>query len=59
MAISDASDLVARPFAEPVWLDLSLAWRRDGYLSRANRAFVEFLGQLHPEQQIPTPGLDD
>jgi DNA-binding transcriptional LysR family regulator len=43
MAIADASDLVARPFAEPVWLDLSIAWRKDGYLSRANRAFVDFL----------------
>ena len=55
MAISDASDLVARPFAEPVWLDLSIAWRRDGYLSRANCAFVEFLGQLHPTREIHPP----
>ncbi|WP_432697304.1 LysR family transcriptional regulator [Marinobacterium sp. YM272] len=43
MAISDATDLVARPFEDPVWLDLSIAWRREGYLSRANRAFVDFL----------------
>ncbi len=43
MAISDAADLVARPFEQQVWLDLSIAWRRDGYLSRANRAFVDFL----------------
>lgn len=43
MAISDASDLVARPFEEQVWLDLSIAWRKEGYLSRANRAFVDFL----------------
>ena len=43
MVVAEDADLVARPFTEPVWLDLSLAWRRDGYLSRANRAFVEFL----------------
>ncbi|MFW1676536.1 LysR family transcriptional regulator [Pontibacter sp. JAM-7] len=43
MVIADEPELVARPFAEPVWLDLSIAWRRDGYLSRANRAFLEFM----------------
>ncbi|MBV1787373.1 LysR family transcriptional regulator [Marinobacterium sp. D7] len=43
MVIAEDADLVARPFSEPVWLDLSIAWRRDGYLSRANRAFVDFL----------------
>lgn len=48
MAVADDSDLVARPFADPVWLDLSLAWRRQGYLSRANQAFVEFLKQQPP-----------
>jgi DNA-binding transcriptional LysR family regulator len=35
--------LVAVPFDEPVYLDLSLAWRRGGYLSRADRAFVEYI----------------
>ncbi len=45
MVVDEDADLVARPFDDPVWLDLSLAWRRDGYLSRANQAFVEFLKQ--------------
>lgn len=35
--------LVAVPFDEPVFLDLSLAWKRGGYLSRADRAFVEYI----------------
>jgi DNA-binding transcriptional LysR family regulator len=35
-------DLVAVPFSEPVYLDLSLAWKKGGYLSRAERAFVEY-----------------
>lgn len=43
MVLRDDPDLVAVPFSEPVWLDLSIAWRRDGYLSRANRAFVDFV----------------
>ncbi|MCG7899815.1 MAG: LysR substrate-binding domain-containing protein [Candidatus Thiodiazotropha lotti] len=36
-------DLVAVPFSEPVHLDLSLAWKKEGYLSRADRAFVEYI----------------
>ena len=43
MAIQDEPELIARPFAKPVWLDLSIAWRKDGYLSQANRTFVDFI----------------
>lgn len=43
MVIEEDTDLIGLPFDEPVWLDLSVAWRRDGYLSRANQAFVDFL----------------
>ena len=35
--------LVAIPFEQPVFLDLSLAWKRSGYLSRADSAFVDFI----------------
>lgn len=35
--------LVAISFDEPVFLDLSLAWKRGGYLSRADRAFVDYI----------------
>ncbi len=35
--------LVAVSFDEPVFLDLSLAWKRGGYLSRADRAFVDYI----------------
>ncbi|MET0061977.1 MAG: LysR family transcriptional regulator [Candidatus Thiodiazotropha endolucinida] len=37
------NDLVAVPFDEPVFLDLSLAWKKGGYLSRANQAFIDFV----------------
>lgn len=43
MVIRDEPALVARPFEQAVILDLSLAWRKGGYLSRANRTFIEFL----------------
>lgn len=43
MVIQPDDQLVTRPFTEPVWLDLSIAWRKDGYLSMANRAFRDFV----------------
>lgn len=36
-------DLVAIPFETPVHLDLSLAWKRGGYMSRADGAFVDYV----------------
>jgi DNA-binding transcriptional LysR family regulator len=35
--------LVGVPFEEPVYLDLCLAWKRGGYLSHADRAFVGYI----------------
>lgn len=43
VAIQDDDDIITRPFAEPFFIDLSLAWRRDSYLSRANQVFREFV----------------
>lgn len=43
MVVADDPTLVARSFAEPVWLDLCIAWKRDRYLSHADRRFVDFL----------------
>ena len=43
MVVADDSTLVARSFAEPVWLDLCIAWKRDRYLSHADQRFVDFL----------------
>lgn len=38
-------DVRAIPFEPPVWLDLALAWRKEGYLSNADRTFIEFVKQ--------------
>ncbi len=40
--LKDDPHLVGVPFANPLWLDIHLAWRKDGYLSVANRAFKDF-----------------
>jgi LysR family transcriptional regulator, cyn operon transcriptional activator len=36
-------DVKAIPFAPKVHLDLALAWRKEGYLSHADRTFIEFV----------------
>lgn len=43
MVVKEDPELVDLPFEQPLLLDLCIAWRREGYLSRANRAFVDFL----------------
>jgi DNA-binding transcriptional LysR family regulator len=43
MVVTGDKELVAVPFDPPLYLDLVIAWRRGAYLSRANRAFVDFL----------------
>jgi DNA-binding transcriptional LysR family regulator len=43
MATEDNPELVTLSFDPPIVLDLCLAWRKDGYLSKANQAFVDFV----------------
>jgi DNA-binding transcriptional LysR family regulator len=43
MAVENDPELVTLSLEPPIWLDLRLAWRKDGYLSRANQAFVDFV----------------
>ncbi|RRJ84293.1 LysR family transcriptional regulator [Aestuariirhabdus litorea] len=43
MVIAGDSELVAIPFSNPVHLKLAIACKRGGYLSRANRAFLDFM----------------
>lgn len=41
--VVDEPELAAVSFDTPAWLDLSLAWARDAYLSRAESTFVEYV----------------
>lgn len=43
MVVSGDPELAAISFDPPLHLDLHIAWKADGYLSRADRAFVDFL----------------
>lgn len=43
VSIQDDDEIVTRPFVEPFCIDLSLAWRRDSYMSRANQVFRDFV----------------
>ena len=46
MVVSGDAELVAIPFDPPLHLDLMIAWKEDRHLSRANRAFIDFLLEL-------------
>ena len=39
----EENNLTAVSFDEPAWLELSLAWRRERGLSRAEQALVDFV----------------
>jgi DNA-binding transcriptional LysR family regulator len=43
MVVAADTDLTAVSFDPPLHLDLLIAWKKHLYLSRANRAFVDFL----------------
>ncbi len=43
MVLKDEPDLVAIPFEERVFLNMSIAWKKGAYQSIADRAFVDFL----------------
>ena len=43
MVVQDDPELAVVSFDPPQYLDLLIAWKSDRYLSRANRAFIDFL----------------
>lgn len=43
VVVAGDDHLAAVPFDPPLYLDLVIAWKRGAHLSRANRAFVDFL----------------
>ncbi|MGF1730063.1 LysR family transcriptional regulator [Photobacterium kasasachensis] len=45
MVTQHEKGLSAIPFKQPVYLDIAIAWRKNGYLSVADRAFMEFVKQ--------------
>jgi len=43
MVTEHEKGLVPIPFNQPIFLDIAIAWRKNGYLSVADRAFMEFV----------------
>ncbi len=43
MVVSSDDDLAAISFDPPLYIELVIAWKKNRYLSRANRAFIDFL----------------
>lgn len=41
--------VIAIPFEQPVHLNIAMAWRKNGYLSLADRAFLEFVNEYDSE----------
>lgn len=52
MVVADEPQIAAVSFDPPLYLDLHIAWKSDGYLSRANRAFVDFLLEQVGEEEV-------
>lgn len=50
MVVRGDPELAAVSFEPALYLDLHIAWKADGYLSRADRAFVDFLLERVGEQ---------
>ncbi len=51
MVVSGDPELAAVSFDPPLYLDLRIAWKANRYLSRANRAFIDFLMESIREEQ--------
>jgi len=45
LATNNQPGIVSIPFEEPILLDISIAWRKNGYLSKADKTFLEFVKQ--------------
>ncbi len=43
MAVSDDPDMAPVSFDPPLYLELDIAWKANRHLSKANRAFIDFL----------------
>ena len=40
--VKDDPTVKAIPFAEPLYVDLGLTWKKDRYISRAAQSFIDF-----------------
>lgn len=46
MVIEDTPGLKAIPLADPIFVDVGLAWKKDRYISKAAQSFIDFCKEL-------------
>ncbi len=42
------ADITSLPLSEPLFIEIGLAWKKNKYLSKASRVFIEFIKKLIP-----------
>jgi DNA-binding transcriptional LysR family regulator len=40
--VKGTSEFLVKPLAEPMYVDVGLAWKKDRYISRAAQSFMDF-----------------
>ena len=56
MVVEDEPGVKAIPLAEPMFVDVGLAWKKDRYISRAAKSFIDFCKDIlkqHKNLDIP------
>lgn len=46
------TDIVSRPLADPVFVEIGLAWKKEKYLSNAARAFIDFIDKYSKDNPL-------
>ena len=50
MVVGDTPGVKAVPLAEPIFVDVGLAWKKDRYISKAAQSFIDFCKDLLKER---------
>ena len=46
MVVEDTPGVKAIPLADPIFVDVGLAWKKDRYISKAAQSFIDFCKDL-------------
>ena len=59
MVVEDEPGVKAIPLAEPMYVDVGLAWKKDRYISRAAKSFIDFCKDiLKQHKNLDIPKID-
>ena len=51
MVVEDTPGIKAIPLADPIFVDVGLAWKKDRYISKAAQSFIDFCKDLLKKKQ--------